>query len=95
LARWRSAFSKSDSGPAAAAGALAWRFTAQELRAKLASDIAELTTKAEAADAEDTDPQALRAELARREAVKAKLDAACARMEAAAKAEAAAARPGL
>jgi transposase len=61
---------------------------AQELRAKLASDIAELTAKAEAADAEATDPQALPAELARREALKAKLDAACARMEAAAKAEA-------
>lgn len=66
---------------------------AKELRAKLASDIAALTAKAEAADAEDTDPQALPAELARREALKAKLDAACARLEAEAKAQAEAARP--
>jgi transposase len=66
---------------------------AQELRAKLASDIAELTAKAEAADANDADPQALPEELARRESLKAKLDAACARLEAAAKAEAEAARP--
>ena len=66
---------------------------AQQLRAKLASDIAELTAKAEAADANDADPQALPAELARRETLKAKLDAACARLEAEAKAEAEAARP--
>ncbi|MDQ2804054.1 MAG: IS1182 family transposase, partial [Pseudomonadota bacterium] len=66
---------------------------AQELRAKLAADIADLTAKAEAADADDTDPQALPAELARREALKAKLDAACARLEAEAKAHAEAARP--
>jgi hypothetical protein len=66
---------------------------AKELRAKLAADIAELTTKAEAADAEDIDPQTLPAELARREALKAKLDAACARLEAEAKAQAEAARP--
>ena len=66
---------------------------AQELRAKLASDIADLTAKAEAADADGADPQALPAELARREALRAKLDAACARLEAEAKAEAEAARP--
>src|SRR6195952_876045 len=65
----------------------------QALRAKLAGDIADLTAKAEAADADDVDPQALLAELARREALKAKLDAACARLEAEAKAEAGAARP--
>jgi transposase len=47
-----------------------------------------LTAKAEAADAEDIDPQALPAEIARREALKEKLDAACARLEAEAKAEA-------
>ena len=35
-----------------------------ELRAKLAADIAALTAKAEAADAQDKDPQALPAELA-------------------------------
>jgi transposase len=66
---------------------------AQTLRAKLAVDIAELTAKAEAADAEDSDPQALPAEIARREALKAKLDAACARLEAEAKAQAEAERP--
>jgi transposase len=66
---------------------------AKALRAKLAADIAQLTTKAEAADVQDDDPQSLPRELARREALKAKLDAACERMEAEARAEAAAARP--
>ena len=66
---------------------------AQALRDRLAADIAELTKKAEAADATDEDPQALPAEIARREALKAKLDAACARLEAEAKAAAAAERP--
>lgn len=66
---------------------------AQVLRAKLAADIAELTAKAERADAEDVDPQALPTEIARREALKAKLDAACARLEAEAKARADAQRP--
>lgn len=67
---------------------------ARELRAKLAADIAQLTTQAEAADAAGApDPQALPGELARRETLKAKLDAACARMEAEARAEAEAARP--
>src|SRR5204863_6275250 len=66
---------------------------AQALRDKLAADIAALTAKAEAADAEDIDPQALPPEIARREALKAKLDAACARLEAEAKAQAEAARP--
>ena len=66
---------------------------AQALRTKLAADIAELTAKAEAADAEDSDPQALPAEIARREALTAKLDAACARLEAEAKARAEAERP--
>ncbi len=66
---------------------------AQALREKLAADIAELTAKAEAADAEDSDPQALPAEIARREALPAKLDAACARLEAEAKARAEAERP--
>lgn len=66
---------------------------AKELRAKLAADIAALTAQAEAADAEAApDPQALPAEIARREALKAKLDAACARLEAQARAEAEAAR---
>ena len=67
---------------------------AKELRAKLTADIAALTDRAEAADAEaQPDPQALPAEVARREALKAKLDAACARLEAEARAEAEAARP--
>lgn len=66
---------------------------AQELRAKLAADIAALTAQAEAADAEGGDPQSLPAELTRREALKAKLDAACERLEAEARAEADAARP--
>lgn len=66
---------------------------AQALRDKLAADIAELTAKAAAADAADDDPQALPAEIARRAALKAKLDAACARLEAEAKAEALAERP--
>jgi hypothetical protein len=66
---------------------------AKELRSRLAADIAALTAKAEAADAEDLDPQALPAEIARRETLQAKLDAACARLEAQARAEAEAARP--
>src|SRR3954453_23743951 len=66
---------------------------AQALRAKLAADIAEMTAKAEAADAEDSHPQARPAEIARREALKQKLDAACARLEAEAQAQAAAERP--
>jgi|SRR5690348_8510603 len=66
---------------------------ARTLRDKLAADIAELSAKAEAADAENIDPQALPAEIARREALKAKLDAACARLEAEAKARADAERP--
>lgn len=66
---------------------------AKQLRTQLAADIAALTARAEAADAEGLDPQALPAELARREALKAKLDAACVRLEADAHAEAEAARP--
>lgn len=66
---------------------------AKALRQKLAADIAELTAKAEAADFEDHDPQALPAEIARREALKAKLDEACARLEAQAKADAEAETP--
>lgn len=59
-----------------------------DLRKKLSADIAALTAKAEAADAEDApDPQALPRELARRETLKVKLDAACARLEAEARAE--------
>lgn len=66
---------------------------ATDLRARLAADIAALTAQAEAADAENDDPQALPAEIARRETLKAKLDVACARLETKARAEAEAARP--
>ncbi len=67
---------------------------AKDLRAKLAADIADLAARAEAADAEaQPDPQALPAEIARREALKAKLDAACVRLEEQARTEAEAARP--
>lgn len=67
---------------------------AVQLREKLAAEIATLTARAEAADADAVpDPQALPAEIARRCALKAKLDAACARLEAQARAEAEAARP--
>ena len=66
---------------------------AKQLRTKLAADIAALMGQAEAADTEVHDPQSLPGELARREALRAKLDAACARMEADARAEAEAARP--
>jgi transposase len=59
---------------------------AQELRARLDQDIAELLARAEVADAEDApDPQALPKEIARRQALREKLDAACARLEAEAK----------
>jgi transposase len=66
---------------------------AQVLRDKLAADIAALTARAEAADTEDEDPQALPREIARRAALKDKLDAACARLEAEATARAEAERP--
>ncbi|WP_183187366.1 transposase, partial [Acetobacter oeni] len=63
------------------------------LREKLAADIAGLMEQAERADATDNDPQALPEELARRETLKAKLDEACARLEAEAKEQAEVARP--
>jgi transposase len=66
---------------------------AKALRDKLAADIAALTAKAEAAEAEEEDPQALPREIARRAALQEKLDAACARLEAEAKQEADAERP--
>jgi len=66
---------------------------AKQLRTKLASGVAAPMAQAEAAGAETHDPQSLPEGLARREALKARLDAACARMEADAKAEADAARP--
>ena len=58
----------------------------QALRAKLESDIAELVAKAEAADSEPGDDGlSLPEEIARRQNLKAKLDAAAGRLEAAAK----------
>lgn len=61
---------------------------AKALREQLERDIADLVGRAEAADAEDeADPQALPQELARRETLKAKLDEACARLEAEARAQ--------
>ncbi len=62
---------------------------AKALREQLTEDIAALTAQAETADSEDAvDPQALPAEITRREVLKAKLDEACARLEAEAMAEA-------
>ena len=56
---------------------------ARTLRAQLDEDIAALMAQAEAADAEEADdPQALPREIARRQALRDKLDAACARLEA-------------
>ena len=66
---------------------------AKELRETLATDIAILMERAETADTTDTDHQALPEELARREALKAKLDEACARLEAEAREQARTARP--
>jgi hypothetical protein len=64
------------------------------LRAQLDEDIAELMTQAEAADAADApDAQALPKEIARRAALRDKLDAACARLEAEAAARAEEERP--
>ena len=59
-----------------------------ELRAQLRLDVDELLAQAEASDREDTDPQALPAEIARREKLLGKMDAACAQLEARAQARA-------
>lgn len=62
---------------------------AQALVAQLEADIAELLKRAEQADVQDSSAdQSLPEELARREKLKAKLDAACARLEREAKARA-------
>ena len=66
---------------------------AKALRAQLDADIAALLARAEAADAEDApDPQALPKEIARRQALRDQLDAACRRLEEEAAAEAVAER---
>src|SRR5690606_16675426 len=64
-----------------------------ELREQLKLEIADLMTKAETADAKgEADPQALPAEIAHRQALTTKLDAACARLEKQAKTQAEAER---
>jgi transposase len=63
---------------------------AQELRAKLTADVAQLLQQAESADQQNEDPQALPKEIARREKLRQKMDDACAQMEARARTRAAA-----
>src|SRR5258708_6699678 len=53
---------------------------AGQLREQLALDVAGLLAQAEAADCEDADPQKLPEEIARRETLLRKLDAACTRL---------------
>ncbi len=55
---------------------------AQELRAQLRQDVNALLHQAECADQKNDDPQALPQEIARREKLLAKMDTACARLEA-------------
>jgi len=62
---------------------------AQELRAQLRTDAQQLLTQAEAADQKDDDPQKLPQEIARREKLLQKMDAACAALEARAQTRAA------
>lgn len=54
---------------------------AGELRAQLRLDVDALLAQAEASDREDTDPQALPKEIARREKLLGKMNAACAQIE--------------
>ncbi len=61
---------------------------ASQLRAALRRDVGELLAQAEASDREDADPQKLPDEIARREKLLGKMDAACARLEARAAARA-------
>ena len=61
---------------------------AGELRAQLRLDVEALLAQAETSDREDTDPQALPKEIARREKLLGKMDAACAQLEARAQARA-------
>jgi transposase len=65
---------------------------AQQLRTQLRQDVNALLEQAERADQKDEDPQALPKEIARREKLLAKMDAACARLEQRAKKRAAAER---
>ena len=65
---------------------------AQQLRAQLRLDVQALLAQAEAADHTDDDPQQLPTEIARREKLLQKMDAACAQLEARAQTRAAAER---
>jgi transposase len=65
---------------------------AQQLRAQLRQDVNDLLHQAERADQSSDDPQALPQEIARREKLLAKMDAACARLEERAQVRAAAER---
>ena len=65
---------------------------AQQLRTQLRQDVNELLQQAERADQQDDDPQPLPQELARREKLLAKMDAACTRLEQRAQERAAAER---
>lgn len=62
---------------------------AQQVRAQLRLDVEQLLSQAEQADTQDQDPQKLPGEIARREKLLAKMDAACAQMKARAQARAA------
>jgi transposase len=61
---------------------------ARQLRTQLQADVQQLLQQAEAADQKDDDPQKLPEEIARREKLLQKMDAACAQLEARAKARA-------
>ena len=65
---------------------------AQQLRTQLRQDVKQLLQQAERADQQDEDPQRLPQEIARREKLLQKMDAACAQLEARAQARAAAER---
>jgi transposase len=65
---------------------------AQQLRTQLRQDVHQLLQQAESADQKDEDPQQLPQEIARREKLLQKMDAACAQLEARAQARAAAER---
>lgn len=65
---------------------------AQQLRTQLRQDVNALLQQAETADQKDEDPQKLPKEIARREKLWAKMDEACAQLEARAQARAAAER---
>lgn len=65
---------------------------AQQLREQLRLDVDELLRRAEQTDGQDDEPQRLPREIARRENLREKMDAACAQLEARAKARAEAER---